>query len=82
MQIDAFAADYGKVDFFSAPTMPQSSTLKHVADIVIRRVLADTGTAVDLPSPLAREYPFGDDPQALEIWLNTVRQHALSFKEK
>jgi hypothetical protein len=80
MQTNAFATDHRNVSFFSALTMPQPSTLKHVADIVIRRVLAHADTAADLPSALDREYPFGDDPQAREIWLNTVRQHALNFK--
>jgi len=62
--------------------MPHSSTLQHVADIVVRRVLANANDPGDVSSDLDREYPFGDDPQAREIWLDAVRQYVSEYPKK
>jgi hypothetical protein len=55
--------------------MPSRSTLEHVADIVIRRTLAEVGRTEELASALAAAYPFAQDPTAYAIWLQVLRRH-------
>ena len=60
--------------------MPQLSTLSYVADIVVRRTLADAASdpTLDLPAAIEAAYPFDQCPVARRIWVDTVSRH--SFK--
>jgi hypothetical protein len=43
--------------------MPQLSTLKLVADIVVSRILQNAEQYPDVAAALEEAYPFGDDPR-------------------
>lgn len=58
--------------------MPEISTLKHIADIVLNRLLADHAQG-DLAEALERAYPFGDHPDGRQIWLEAMLRHAVKF---
>jgi hypothetical protein len=59
--------------------MSDPSYRKHVADMVVRRVLSQVDNCEDLAVALKREYPFGDDPQGREIWLDAVLRHTHAY---
>jgi hypothetical protein len=52
--------------------MAERSTLLKTADIIIRRVLADVDSGTDLAEALNKAYPFGDDPEERQIWLEAL----------
>ena len=52
--------------------MAERSTLLQTADVIIRRVLADADSTTDLADALNKAYPFGDDPQGRDIWLEAL----------
>ena len=56
--------------------MPQLSTLKHVADIVVSRILANASDYEDVAAALEEAYPFGDDPYGKQVWLEALLRHA------
>jgi hypothetical protein len=55
--------------------MPEPSTLSYVAELVVRRVLADTEKNTDLATALEEAYPFDQSPAARRIWLETLLRH-------
>jgi hypothetical protein len=57
--------------------MPTLSTLEHVADILIRRVLSEVTDAEALPDALRRIYPFGDDRQGRSVWAAALLRHGV-----
>ena len=61
--------------------MPQLSTLKHVADIVVSRILADAAQYKDVAAALEEAYPFGDDPIERQVWMDALLRHAFSLPE-
>jgi hypothetical protein len=56
--------------------MPQLSTLKHVADIVVSRILANAADHEDVAAALEEAYPFGDHPHGKQVWLDALLRHA------
>lgn len=52
--------------------MAERSTLLQAADVIIRRVLADANGNTNLAEALNKAYPFGDDPQGKEVWLEAL----------
>jgi hypothetical protein len=56
--------------------MPQRSTLLHVATLVIDQVLAEVDNNTDLCEALNAAYPFGDDPEGREVWLEALLRNA------
>jgi hypothetical protein len=56
--------------------MPQPSTLSYIADLIIRRVLAEEHR--DLAAALERAYPFDDCLEARRIWLDALLRHAVA----
>jgi len=61
--------------------MPEPSTLVMVADLVIRRVLAEHGKGPELPEALRLAYPFADDAGGLEAWKEALRIHNIAFDD-
>ena len=57
-------------------SMPQLSTLKHVADIVVSRILANAADYEDVAEALEEAYPFGDHPDGKEVWFEALLRHA------
>ena len=57
--------------------MPQPSTLSYVADLVVRRVLANADSSKDIAQALEEAYPFDRSPQARRIWLDALIRHAV-----
>ena len=56
--------------------MPQLSTLEQIANIVVRRTIAEVGHADALMDALERAYPFpGDYSYCREIWERALEQH-------
>ena len=58
--------------------MPQPSTLSYIADLIIRRVLAEEHTNVDLAAALERAYPFDDSVEGRRIWLDALLRNAVA----
>ena len=58
--------------------MPQPSTLSYIADLIIRRVLAEEHTDAHLVAALERAYPFDDSLQARRIWLDALLRNAVA----
>ena len=58
--------------------MPQPSTLSYIADLIIRRVLAEGHTDVDLAAALERAYPFEDSLEGRRIWLDALLRNAVA----
>jgi hypothetical protein len=56
--------------------MPQPSTMKFVADLVIERVLAELKPGDDLAEVLQKAYPFENSKQGRQIWLDALLRHA------
>ena len=59
------------------PNMPEISTLEHIADIVIRRTIADVGRGRDLITALERAYPFPDEDVFREAWTEALRRQGI-----
>ena len=58
--------------------MPQPTTLAYVADLVIRRVIADLdATDLELAEALENAYPFDDAPEARRIWMDALQRNAV-----
>lgn len=55
--------------------MPQLSTLEQIADIVIRRTVAEVGDTSSLMDALERAYPFPGYSYCREIWERALEQH-------
>jgi hypothetical protein len=58
--------------------MPQFSTLELVADIVIRRTVADVGHGNNLHAALERAYPFPDGNTFRIAWTEALRRHGIA----
>ena len=56
--------------------MPQPSTLKYVADLVIERVFAEFQPGDDLAQMLRNAYPFGNSVVGRRIWIDALFRHA------
>jgi hypothetical protein len=57
--------------------MPEPSTLSYVADLVVRRVLADADANTDIAQALEEAYPFDRTPYARRIWVDVLIRHAI-----
>jgi hypothetical protein len=55
--------------------MPQASTIFYVADLVIRRVLAEADESTNVQEALDRAYPFDDCYECRRIWQNALSRH-------
>jgi hypothetical protein len=56
--------------------MPALSTIQHIADVVIRRTIADVGTGPELVLALQSAYPFSeDDAQQRSVWMRALWCH-------
>lgn len=64
---------------FTLHQMPELVTLRHVADLIVDRVLAETKDTTDLPAALENAYPFAEHPDGRGIWIDSLRRHALEF---
>jgi hypothetical protein len=62
--------------------MPQLSTLKLVADIVVSRILHNAEQYHDVAAALEEAYPFGDDPHGRQVWLDALLRHAFLSDRK
>jgi hypothetical protein len=60
--------------------MPQPSTLAYVADLVIRRVLADVHDKSTLLVALEEAYPFDESTDSRRIWYQALVRYALIEK--
>jgi hypothetical protein len=60
--------------------MPEPSTLEHVANIIIRRTIAEVQDPELLMEALSRACPFADDPRLYEVWLKALERHGISTK--
>jgi hypothetical protein len=58
--------------------MPEISTLEYIADLVIRRTVAEVGLGTDLVSALERAYPFSDDNDSRSAWTEALRRHGIA----
>ena len=67
----------GRSDVLS---MPQASTLSHIADLVIRRVLGEGPSDADLAEALERAYPFDESVESRRIWLDALLRHAVASR--
>ena len=47
--------------------------LERIVDAIVRRVLAENPS--DAGEALRRAYPFGDHPEAAEMWAEAVKRH-------
>ena len=56
--------------------MPQLSTLKLVAGLVVARILSHAAEHDDLAAALEEAYPFGDDPSGRQVWVDALLRHA------
>jgi hypothetical protein len=56
--------------------MSELEDLKDVADLIIRRVLAEATDAASLAEALNRANPFGDDPHGRRLWLEAILRNA------
>jgi hypothetical protein len=61
--------------------MPEPSTLEHVANIIIRRTIAEVQDPQQLAEALARACPFTEDPRFYEIWLRALERHGIPTKD-
>jgi hypothetical protein len=61
--------------------MPEPSTLEHVANIIIRRTIAEVQDPQQLADALARACPFTEDPRFYEIWLRALERHGIPTKD-
>ena len=59
--------------------MPELITLRHVADLIVDRVLAETKDTAELRAALEEAYPFAGHPDGRKIWIDALRRHALEF---
>ena len=55
--------------------------LSDVADLIIRRVLAEATDETSLAEALNRANPFGDDPYGKQLWLEAILRNAYKNKE-
>jgi hypothetical protein len=55
--------------------MPQNTTLEYIADLVIRRAIAEMGRGPDLVLALERVYPFTDSGRGREVWEKALERH-------
>jgi hypothetical protein len=60
--------------------MPQPSTLKYVADLVLERVFAEIKPGEDLAVALKKAYPFGNSEVGRQIWLDALLRHAAGLR--
>lgn len=65
-----------------AAVLPQSisglsnrNDLQRIADAIVRRILAENPD--DLREALVRAYPFGDHPEASEVWAESLKRHGV-----
>jgi hypothetical protein len=58
--------------------MPESSTLEHVANIIIRRTIAEVQDPELLMEALSRACPFADDPTLYQVWLKALERNGIS----
>jgi hypothetical protein len=59
--------------------MPELATLRHVADLIVDRVLAETKNVGDLGSALENAYPFAEHPEGRRVWVDALLRHALEL---
>jgi hypothetical protein len=59
--------------------MPEPSTLEHVANIIIRRTIAEAQDPQQLMDALSRACPFTDDARFHEIWLRALERHGIAI---
>jgi hypothetical protein len=57
--------------------MPQVTTLEHIAEIVIRRTIAEVGRGSELVIALERAYPFPDDGPFRKAWTDALRREGI-----
>jgi hypothetical protein len=55
--------------------------LPDVADMIIRRVLAEATDETSLADALNRANPFGDDPYGKQLWLEAILRNAYRNKK-
>ena len=61
--------------------MPEPSTLEHVANIIIRRTIAEVQDPEQLLDALSRACPFTDDPRFYEVWLRALERHGIRIED-
>ena len=61
----------------ASPTMPADTTLLYVAELVIRRVLAEADATTDLAAALEAAYPFDDSAKGRRIWRDAMIRNAI-----
>jgi hypothetical protein len=52
--------------------MRQITTVDHLADLVLREVLAKTVDASSVADIIEKANPFGDHPRGRQIWTNAM----------
>ncbi len=55
--------------------------LSDVADLIIRRVLAEATDETSLAEALNRANPFGEDPYGKQLWLEAILRNAYNNKK-
>jgi len=57
--------------------VPEPSTLVHIANLAIQRVLVECTDPTLLTKALEEAYPFGDLPEGREIWVNALLRNGI-----
>ncbi len=57
--------------------MPEPSTLVHIANLAIQRVLLECMDATLLTKALEEAYPFGELPEGREIWVDALLRNGI-----
>lgn len=55
--------------------MSDRDLLQRIADAIVRRVVKEHPH--DAPAALRRAYPFGDSPEGIEIWIESLKRHGV-----
>jgi hypothetical protein len=62
--------------------MPEASTLSFVADLVIRRTIAEAKPGCDVRKLVDDAYPFDESVTARRIWLDALIRYSLETRTK
>jgi hypothetical protein len=57
--------------------VPEPSTLVHIANLAIQRVLVECTDPALLTKALEEAYPFGDLPEGREIWVDALLRNGI-----
>lgn len=65
---------------FSVSDMGEVSKLEQVADLIIKRVLAEARDFEQLPQALLRANPFNGDPEGSRLWIDALLRNGAQIE--